>query len=301
MKYSWIFVIIGGMFFASCGDKGGAGKTPSGFRYEHHVKKDGAKPQIGEYAYFHVTMRNPTTGEVTFDSRNNPQIPRVAIPDPASTPPGQPASPYIEGLALMAIGDSLSVYQSLDSLPRKPQGFDNATEIAFDMVMVDIKSAEEFNKEMEEEQKKIAAERERLTAQIPMIDSLMRVNAAAYTAGKLTDKIQTTDSGLKYIIHEEGTGPIAQNGEVVKAQYYGTLTDGTMFDNSFQRGQSFQFPVGQGRVIKGWDEGFGMLKEGTKATLIIPAELGYGAAGSPPKIPANSELMFYVEIEKVGN
>ena len=85
----------------------------------------------------------------------------------------------------------------------------------------------------------------------------------------------------------------------IQAQYYGTLTDGSMFDNSFQRGTPFRFAVGTGQVIKGWDEGFALLPEGSKATFFIPASLGYGASDRP-KIPGNSELVFYVEVEKVG-
>lgn len=300
MKYSWIFAIIGGLFFASCGGEGGAGKTPGGFDYKHHVKNSGATPQVGEYAYFHVYMRNPETGEVSYNSREQPSMPKVAIPDPAKVPAGQPASPVLEALELMSVGDSLTVFQSLDSIPRKPPGYENAKNIAYDMMLVEIKSADAYKAEMEAEQKRLAAEKAKLTARVPEVEALVATVVADYAAGALNDKIQTTESGLKYLIHEEGTGPVAEAGQNVTAQYYGVLTDGSMFDNSFSRGQSFNFPVGQGRVIRGWDEGFGMLKEGTKATLFIPSDLGYGEAGSPPKIPGGSELIFYVEIEKVG-
>ena len=69
-----------------------------------------------------------------------------------------------------------------------------------------------------------------------------------------------------------------------------------MFDNSFSRGEPFVFPLGAGQVIKGWDEGLALLPKGTKATLFIPYELGYGETGSPPSIPPRSELIFYVEV-----
>jgi FKBP-type peptidyl-prolyl cis-trans isomerase len=70
-----------------------------------------------------------------------------------------------------------------------------------------------------------------------------------------------------------------------------------MFDNSFQRGQTFPFTLGQNQVIKGWDEGIALLNKGAKAFLFIPGALGYGEAGSPPVIPANAELVFYVELD----
>ena len=73
-----------------------------------------------------------------------------------------------------------------------------------------------------------------------------------------------------------------------------------MFDNSLSRGMPFSFALGRGMVIPGWDEGIALLKEGGKAFLFVPPALGYGEAGSPPVIPANSELIFYVELEKVN-
>ena len=301
MKYSWILISLAAFFLGACEQSVKESTTPSGFKYEHHVKTDGTLPQPGEYAYFHVYMRNPTSGEITYNSMDAPQMPKVAIPDFSKNLPNQKPSPVVEALTLMAVGDSLTVYQSLDTIPNKPMGYQDATSIAYDIVMKEIKSAEEFNAEMEVERKKAMAERERLTGRLPEIEEKVADLAAKYTDGELDSELKTTESGLKYIIHEEGTGPVAKPGEPVEAQYYGVLTDGTMFDNSFKRGRAFSFPVGQGRVIKGWDEGFGMLKEGSKATLFIPSELGYGAAGSPPTIPGGAELIFYVELEKVGN
>ena len=112
--------------------------------------------------------------------------------------------------------------------------------------------------------------------------------------------MQTTTSGLRYIIHEageEGTKPA--KGDQVSVHYYGMLdADAKMFDTSFKAGQPYQFPLGMGQVIPGWDEGIMLLNKGAKATLFIPASLGYGAAGSPPVIPENADLIFYVELEK---
>jgi len=109
-------------------------------------------------------------------------------------------------------------------------------------------------------------------------------------------KVKTTKSGLKYIIVEEGTGNVPKKGEKVIANYHGMLTDGSVFDSSFDRGQPFEFNVGQNQVIKGWDEGFQLFKVGTRARLIIPSELGYGAQGSPPKIPGGATLWFDVQL-----
>ncbi|NOT37924.1 MAG: FKBP-type peptidyl-prolyl cis-trans isomerase [Saprospiraceae bacterium] len=140
------------------------------------------------------------------------------------------------------------------------------------------------------------AKRAESAALLPAIQESIKKTIADYKSGANKSQIITTASGLKYIVHETGTGPKPQVGQVVSTKYYGTLMDGKMFDNSFERGQDLQFPLGQGQVIKGWDEGFALLPVGSKATFLIPSELGYGAAGSPPVIPANSELLFYVEL-----
>ncbi|OAV45939.1 hypothetical protein A3850_014880 [Lewinella sp. 4G2] len=121
-----------------------------------------------------------------------------------------------------------------------------------------------------------------------------------YAAGKLGE-VQTTETGLKYIIHEEGTGEQAQAGDRVTVQYIGQLAeDGKLFDQSFERGEGIPFQLGARQVIPGWDEGIALLKEGAKATFFIPSDLGYGAQGTPDgSIPPGAELAFYVELEKV--
>lgn len=105
----------------------------------------------------------------------------------------------------------------------------------------------------------------------------------------------TTASGLKYIDHVVGNGESPAPGKKVKVHYTGTLMDGTKFDSSVDRGQPFEFSIGVGQVIKGWDEGVMTMKVGGKRKLIIPAELGYGSRPAG-KIPPNSTLNFEVEL-----
>ena len=109
------------------------------------------------------------------------------------------------------------------------------------------------------------------------------------------EKKTVTKSGLTIIEVTPGEGS-AKAGDIVWVHYTGTLKDGTKFDSSRDRNEPIRFVLGKGQVIKGWDEGVAGMKVGEKRKLVIPPDLAYGAAGSPPTIPANSELQFDIEL-----
>lgn len=115
-------------------------------------------------------------------------------------------------------------------------------------------------------------------------------------ANKEKEGVVETESGLQYKIEVEGAGISPEETDTVEVNYEGRLIDGTVFDSSYDRGESVKFPLN--RVIKGWTEGLTYAKEGGKIQLYIPAELGYGQRGSGP-IPGNSTLIFDIELVKV--
>lgn len=108
-----------------------------------------------------------------------------------------------------------------------------------------------------------------------------------------------TESGLRYRDLELGTGPLAQPGLVVSVHYSGFLMDGTRFDDSYQHGVPFQFQLGSGQVIAGFDEGIPGMAVGGKRDLLIPPELAYGSNGAGGVIPPNATLRFRVELVEV--
>jgi len=125
-----------------------------------------------------------------------------------------------------------------------------------------------------------------------------KLAAAAYLAeNKNRPGVQETESGLQYVVEEEGEGESPTASSDVVVHYSGTLLDGTEFDSSYSRGEPAEFNAG--RVIPGWTEGLQLMKPGAKYKFFIPPELAYGPQGSPPRIEPNSALIFEVELIEV--
>ena len=143
----------------------------------------------------------------------------------------------------------------------------------------------EFQKHMVEKQ---ASESKTLNAN----------NQSFLTENAKKPGVQTTASGLQYKVTQPGTGKQPTASSIVTVHYTGNLLDGKVFDSSVERGEPIEFPLNQ--VIPGWTEGLQLMKEGGKATLYIPSQLAYGEQGVPGTIPANSTLVFDVELIKVN-
>lgn len=132
-------------------------------------------------------------------------------------------------------------------------------------------------------------------AELPTDSTLVADATPPTSTGKKAKTMVTTDSGLQYTDVVEGTGASPVAGKKVTVHYTGTLQDGKKFDSSRDRKQPFEFTIGVGQVIKGWDEGVASMKVGGRRNLVIPPDLGYGARGIGP-IPPNSTLLFDVEL-----
>ena len=138
------------------------------------------------------------------------------------------------------------------------------------------------------------------TLAVPAIALIAMLFAPNLAFAQDTGKAVTTPSGLKIIDTKVGTGPSPKPGQTCVMHYTGWLYEngqkGKKFDSSRDRNEPFEFPIGQHKVIAGWDEGVATMKVGGKRTLIIPPALGYGARGAGGVIPPNATLMFDVEL-----
>jgi len=147
-----------------------------------------------------------------------------------------------------------------------------------------------------EQQSSAATQTEQTTTETPAQQTAPAESGIPMVAGDTV----TTASGLKYIEIAAGSGPTPEPGNLIGAHYTGWLLDGKKFDSSRDRGQPLQFPIGKGRVIKGWDEGLLSMSVGGRRLLIIPPELGYGDRGTPGgPIPPKATLIFDVELVSI--
>ncbi len=286
-------------FIFACGDN--ALTSPSGYKYIKHTNATGDSPKIGDYGYVNISVyQDDSLVNSTYQMGRT--VP-IVVPDLAQIPADQKgvgkANPVADVLALMKVGDSLTVEVPIDSAMRKSPALANAKKLTYAIVLEEVKNKAQYDQFITDQRKESDDKANAMKGQEATIAAQLGGIIKDYKAGKNKDSIKSTASGLKYLVIEEGTGKQATPGKSVDVMYYGMLPSGEEFDNSFKRGQAFSFPLGQGQVIKGWDEGIALLKEGAKAVLFIPSDLGYGDQGTG-KIPAKSELMFYVELQKVN-
>lgn len=293
MKYQLIFSLLAVALIFSCSPES-TSTTEGGLNYDNYGGGDGATGTEGDFVSFHINYF--ADADEQFNSRDQGQESTVKL--------GEVGKGDIMSLAMeevlsnASVGDSMALYIPTDSL--RSLGFpetDTTKTLTYRMKITSIESQEEFDAKTSEAEAELEAKAAIIRERLPEVESFVAETYRYIASGKGGANIQSTESGLQYIIHEEGVGETLTVGELATVHYYGILkSNGEMFDNSWNRGQELSFPLGGGRVIRGWDEGVALLKPGAKATLIIPYNLGYGEAGSPPAIPTKSDLIFYIEV-----
>lgn len=196
----------------------------------------------------------------------------------------------MDALVMLTKSDSAYFLLSADSLFTKtfnmpmPEFIEKGSDMKFTVKIKDVTTEEILRAD------EIKIQKQKDMEEVVLIDQYIKDN-------NLT--VQTSASGLKYVISNPGTGAQAEAGKTVKVHYTGKLLNGTKFDSSLDRNDPIEFQLGKGMVIKGWDEGIALLKEGGKALLIIPSNLAYGSRGAGGVIPPFAPLTFEVELVSV--
>jgi FKBP-type peptidyl-prolyl cis-trans isomerase FkpA len=304
------FLTIGSVaFLASCkkSDHPGYEKSESGLysKFYTHDEK-GVKPMEGDMVKVSMVYKNDKDS-VLFDTKD-PKVNRsgdatIEFPLSKSSFKGS----FEEALSTMSVGDSASflvnadsVYQKTFNVKELPPYITKGSLLTFEVKLKKITAKDEVEKmraKQMEEQKAMMEKKKGEEAAV--LEKYLSDN-------KITAK--PTASGLYYIETTKGSGPKPMKGDTVKVNYTGRLLDGTVFDTSdkdvakkanvFQEGRPYepiQFPVGEGQVIPGWDEGIMLMSKGSKGKFIIPSAIGYGPQGGGP-IPPFSPLEFDVEL-----
>lgn len=299
MKKQFFFMALSAMMLAStmvaCTEEvsyPGYEKNENGLYYRFFNQNEGELPQL--YDVLDVVISCMVNDTVTIFPPTNYQFQCLEPLFPGD---------IFEGMAMMHVGDSASFIVNIDSTfrtffhqPALPQEFVPTDVMRFEIKMKDFCSEKELAQRTAAEILNQQNQRiEQLKADYPEETRKAAEELAAFLK-KNNIVAEPTESGLYYVMISEGNGERPEAGELVKVHYTGKLLNGEVFDSSIERGQPIPFPLGQGRVIAGWDEGIALMSKGEKGVLYIPYYLAYGERQMGDKITPFSNLMFEVEL-----
>lgn len=284
MKRLFLLTLAIGVIFTSCQNSGKSfsdyDKTETGLYYKFYNQNEGATPQFMELLDVQMSCHINDIAIVIPSNRMILQLNESLF-----------AGDIFEGIAMMHKGDSASFIVRTDStfytlfqLPTLPAEFTADDIMRFDVRLNDFYPESEFAAKQIEYMKNTYAE-ETAEAESELSQYLKDNNINP----------TRTSTGLYYVKTKEGNGEKPQAGTMVKVHYTGKLLDGTVFDSSLSRNELFQFVLGVGQVIPGWDEGLQLMSKGEKAVFYIPYYLAYGDRGAGA-IPPFATLMFEVEL-----
>lgn len=284
---------------------GGEVKQYKGIEYQIVKDAKGKNAQIGDIIEFNLIAKADTAVLNDTWKMGRPGVQRVDSVRNAGDL--QAVFPFLSA------GDSAVVTISCDTILKNipaeqmsnlPPWLKKGNKVTINISVISVKSEAEYNKEMEAKQaEEMKKAEEQKAAQLPLDDKTLQEYFA-----KNNIKAEKTASGLYYVVNKPGSGPAITTGQEVSMMYTGKLLDGTIFDSNADAevakknghdSKPLTFIVGMHQMIPGVDEGAGLLKKGAKATLYLPSPLAYGPNSPNPAIPANSIMIFEVEITDV--
>ena len=306
-KAKFFVPVLAGLFLMQgCQEKGAKKgvftQGEGGLEYQIYTKDKDGKYEIKE----NVTADTTNVGQVmtmqqvvlndkdsVLFSTYTSKRPAMALIQPSPYPGS------LEGaLLMMKPGDSAVFRMSADTLFTKsyrqplPPFIKPGSKITFQIKVDKIQSKEQATVDQQKMQEEMMKEMQAHAEKQVAVDD---ENLQKYIKENNL-KAEKTPSGLYYVITQKGTGPTPKPGQIVAVHYKGTTLEGKEFDSSAKTGVPFEFQIGQGQVIRGWDEGIALLNKGSKAILLIPSTMAYGQQGAGADIPADASLRFDVEV-----
>lgn len=269
--------------------------TPNGYPVVFHVDKDGDSPTVGEYINFRMYIRNDD--KIVFSTQKN-KLAKETYKTAPYTVSRNPA-PQMDAFGIMSPGDSLTLYYQIDTMARKPEGFENSDMVYYDIVLLDILTAAEYNSLQREKEGVAVAKQQAIKDREPEVRALLNKTLKQYKNNELGIKLRNGNNGLKYMVLEQGNGTTIESANDVRHHFYCITEDGQPFGGSFATGEPYSVLIGARKVIPGWESGLRLFEEGSKGILFVPSELAYGDKGLEEKVPPNKDLVFYIDVDEV--
>jgi FKBP-type peptidyl-prolyl cis-trans isomerase FkpA len=281
--------------FALWGCHSNQSKLSSGFSYVVHKQGEGAKAKPNDIVLMRIQIRNDTGILVS-------KLDLSTMPDTLGTKSAK-RDPIIEAIQLMREGDSLTISIPVNNEYARvlEPKFEHSKMKYIDLAMHKVSTRAEIDRAIVQVKADLAkAEKRRTKAEAAQLAQYAanQINTVGSTIIKgKADKLQTTASGIKYILHEPGQGPLLQKGDYLRIDYCGAIVKGMeIFDNSFARLNDYTVAIGQSGIIPAWQEVLKLLRTGAKITFFVPSELAYDAVSTEATIPRDLDLIYYMEV-----
>ncbi|RYY36517.1 MAG: FKBP-type peptidylprolyl isomerase [Sphingobacteriaceae bacterium] len=300
MKKNLMFFALAAIGLASC--NGGLKEAPGGLLYDIHTDKEGPTIKEGDFISVNLIAKNDADSVLgsTYDAGR---------PMPSLMQKSQTKGDIYSGLSLLSEGDSATIKINADSIFKKgqpkPPGFKGK------YIVYNIKVEKVIQKGKLTEQ----VFQGRISDYFKNLTEGVKKREPGIMAKYIADnnlKVTKTKSGLNYVITKPGSGPNIIAGDTAEINYTGQLANGTVFDTSVKENAKklkradpmrqyapIRVPVGERKVIAGWDEGLQLLNKGAKATFVIPSNLAYGEQGAQDVIPPFTPIIFEVEVVNI--
>lgn len=303
MRKNLMFLALAAIGLASC--NGGYKQGDGGMLYKLLVDKSGPKIQVGDFIVYNIIVKNEADS-VIFNSYYAEQPQPVIVLKP------EYKGDLFDAMKLLTEGDSASIKLPVDSMYKKRP---KPPTLKGKYLVCTLKIEKLISKGKMTDQALQSAASKYFTSYIMQLNFTLRKAEAATIKNYIADKklnVTKTDSGLYYVITKTGTGPVAMKGDTVLINYTGSLLNGTVFDSNIKddvikaklsnnlshQYAPLRFPLGEKKVIAGWDQGIQLLNKGAKATFITSSHLAYGGRGIGP-IPPFSPVAFDIELVNI--